>query len=248
MVQMTAKTTKTGVPKPTDAELVILRVLWARGASTVREVHDILLAYRSMVYTTTLKLLQIMTAKGLTTRQAIGRVHRYQPSLAENETQRRLVGDLPERAFGGSASKLVMQALATRRASPDEIKEIRRLLADTEREQERASLLVRIANRHRLRGNLRDTCLMTAETIASSHEPRQALGGARQPVRVRTGALTPFMAQMAGHASFVLWAGVLITGRMIPYSRLIPAWWIGLELEQATLCCCRSSSGSGALV
>ena len=64
MVQMTAKTTKTGVPKPTDAELVILRVLWARGASTVREVHDILSAHRSMVYTTTLKLLQIMTAKG----------------------------------------------------------------------------------------------------------------------------------------------------------------------------------------
>ena len=130
-------TTKTAVPKPTDAELAILRVLWARGASTVREVHDVLSAHRSMVYTTTLKLLQIMTAKGLTTREATGRVHRYQPSLAEGETQRRLVGDLLERAFGGSTSKLVMQALATRRASPDEIKEIRRLLADSEREQER---------------------------------------------------------------------------------------------------------------
>ena len=103
----------------------------------MREVHDVLSAHRSLVYTTTLKLLQIMTAKGLTTREATGRVHRYQPSLAEDETQRRLVGDLLERAFGGSASKLVMQALATRRASPDEIKEIRRLLADTEREQER---------------------------------------------------------------------------------------------------------------
>ena len=129
-------TTKTAVPRPTDAELTILRVLWTRGASTVREVHDVLSARRSLVYTTTLKLLQIMTAKGLTIREAEGRVHRYRPSVAEEETQRRLVGDLLERAFGGSASKLVMQALATERASPDELKEIRRLLAAREREQE----------------------------------------------------------------------------------------------------------------
>jgi len=128
---------KTAVPKPTDAELSILRVLWARGASTVREVHDILSEHRAFAYTTTLKLLQIMTAKGLTTREAHGRTHRYEASLAESETQRRLVGDLVERAFGGSASKLVMQALATRPASPEEIKEIRRLLAETEGEQER---------------------------------------------------------------------------------------------------------------
>ena len=130
-------TRKTVVPRPTDAELLILRVLWAQGASTVREVHDVLAEHRSLAYTTTLKLLQIMTAKGLTTREAQGRVHRYRPSLAEDETQRRLVDDLLERAFGGSASKLVMQALATQPASPDEIKEIRRLLADTERAQER---------------------------------------------------------------------------------------------------------------
>ncbi len=130
-------TQKTVVPKPTDAELSILRVLWARGASTVREVHEVLSEHRSLAYTTTLKLLQIMTAKGLTTREAEGRVHRYQPSLAEDETQRRLVGDLLERAFGGSASTLVMQALASRRTSPDELKEIRRLLAAKAREQER---------------------------------------------------------------------------------------------------------------
>ncbi len=133
---MSVMTTKTAVPRPTDAELTILRVLWTQGASTVREVHDVLSAHRSLVYTTTLKLLQIMTAKGLTIREAEGRVHRYRPSAPEEETQRRLVGDLLERAFGGSASKLVMQALATERTSPDELKEIRRLLAAREREQE----------------------------------------------------------------------------------------------------------------
>ncbi len=128
-------TTKAVVPKPTNAQLSILRVLWTRGASTVREVHDVLSEHRTFAYTTTLKLLQIMTAKGLTTRDVQGRVHRYQASLAEDETQRQLVGDLLDRAFGGSASKLVMQALATPRASPEEIKEIRRLLAAPERKR-----------------------------------------------------------------------------------------------------------------
>ncbi len=123
------------VPKPTNAQLSILRVLWTRGASTVREVYEVLSEHRTFAYTTTLKLLQIMTAKGLTTRDVQGRVHRYQATLAEDETQRRLVGDLLDRAFGGSASKLVMQALATPRASPEEIKEIRRLLAAAERKR-----------------------------------------------------------------------------------------------------------------
>lgn len=125
------------VPKPTDAQLAILRVLWTRGASTVREVHDVLSENRTFAYTTTLKLLQIMTAKGLTTRAVQGRIHRYRPSLPEDETQRRLVGDLLDRAFGGSASKLVMQALASPRASSEEIKKIRRLLAAAERERRR---------------------------------------------------------------------------------------------------------------
>jgi predicted transcriptional regulator len=125
------------LPRPTDAELSILRVLWAHGDSTVREVHDVLAQHRSLAYTTTLKLLQIMTAKGLTTRQAEGRVHRYSASLAEEATQQHLVSDLLERAFGGSASKLVMQALATRPASPEEIEDIRKLLRDSERKKER---------------------------------------------------------------------------------------------------------------
>jgi len=120
---------KTQVPKPTAAELAILRVLWEQGPCTVRQVHDILSAGRTTTYTTTLKLLQIMTDKGLTVRQEQGRQHIYRARHAEEETQRRLVGDLLDRAFGGSTPKLVMQALASRRASPEELREIRRLLA-----------------------------------------------------------------------------------------------------------------------
>lgn len=116
------------VPKPTDAELAILRVLWTRGPSTVRQVHDVLSAERDLAYTTTLKLLQIMTDKGLTVREEQARSHVYAARQAEEETQRRLVGDLLARAFGGSAAKLVVQALATTRASADELREIRRLL------------------------------------------------------------------------------------------------------------------------
>ena len=116
-------------PKPTDAELEILRVLWARGPSTVREVHDVLADTKAVGYTTTLKTLQVMTEKGLTVREDHRGLHIYQPRLAEEETQRRLVTDLLDRAFGGSTSKLVVQALASRRATPAELREIRRLLA-----------------------------------------------------------------------------------------------------------------------
>jgi BlaI family penicillinase repressor len=116
-------------PRPTDAELAILRVLWEHGPSTVREVHDYMATSRSVAYTTTLKMLQIMTAKGLTIRETQRGQHLYRPRHAQRETQRRLVRDLVDRAFGGSTSMLVVQALASRRASPDELREIRRLLA-----------------------------------------------------------------------------------------------------------------------
>ena len=115
-------------PKPTDAELAILRVLWARGASTVREVHTEMAGSRSVGYTTTLKTLQVMTEKGLTLREDHRGLHLYRPRHGEQETQQRLVTDLLDRAFGGSTSKLVIQALASRRASPEELREIRRLL------------------------------------------------------------------------------------------------------------------------
>ena len=117
-----------GTPKPTDAELAILRVLWERGPSTVRQVHDVLLRERPTAYTTALKLLQIMTEKGLVRRDETDRTHVYQARLSEEQTQRQLVRDLLDRAFGGSASKLVMQELAARRASPEELGEIRKLI------------------------------------------------------------------------------------------------------------------------
>jgi BlaI family penicillinase repressor len=116
------------LPRPTDAELAILRVLWARGPSTVRQVHDVLSRERPAAYTTALKLLQIMTEKGLVSRDERDRSHIYQARLTEAQTQRQLVRDLLDRAFGGSAAKLVMQALAARRASPEELLEIRRLI------------------------------------------------------------------------------------------------------------------------
>ena len=124
-------------PRPTDAELAILRVLWERGPSTVRQVHDILSRERPAAYTTSLKLLQIMTDKGLVRRDEADRTHIYHPRLTEEQTQRQLIRDLVDRAFGGSASKLVMQALATKRASDEELGEIRRLLDGRSQEIDR---------------------------------------------------------------------------------------------------------------
>src|SRR5437870_4737933 len=115
-------------PKPTDAELAILRVLWERGPSTVRQVHEVLAHDRQAAYTTALKLLQIMTEKGLVERDERDRTHIYRARLSEEQTQRQLVRDLADRAFGGSASKLVMQALATKRASAEELRDIRKAI------------------------------------------------------------------------------------------------------------------------
>ena len=120
--------TRNHLPRPTDAELAILRVLWDLGPCTVRQVHDVLSRERPAAYTTSLKLLQIMTDKGLVSRDERDRSHVYQAKLTEEQTQRQLVRDLLDRAFGGSASKLVMQALAARRASAEELSEIRRLI------------------------------------------------------------------------------------------------------------------------
>ena len=124
------------VPKPTDAELAILRVLWERGPSTVRQVHELLPRDRPAAYTTALKLLQIMTEKGLVDRDERERTHIYRARLSEEQTQRQLVRDLLDRAFGGSASKLVMQALATKRASADELREIRKAIDSAKNERE----------------------------------------------------------------------------------------------------------------
>ena len=116
------------LPRPTDAELEILRVLWERHEATVREVHEAISKNRPAGYTTVLKLLQIMTDKGLVCRDESERAHVYRARLARQDTERQLVDDLLDRAFGGSASRLVMQALAGRAASAEEIAEIRKLL------------------------------------------------------------------------------------------------------------------------
>lgn len=115
-------------PRPTDAELEILRVLWERGPSTVRQVHDAIGQVRDAGYTTVLKQLQIMFDKGLVARDESSRSHVYSARQRQEQTQRQLVRDLLMRAFGGSTEKLVMQALSAKPASKTELEEIRRLL------------------------------------------------------------------------------------------------------------------------
>jgi len=112
--------------KPTDAELDILAVLWDRGPSTVRQVAEAL--GRENAYTTVLKLLQIMTEKRLVQRRESGRLHIYSATATRDQTQRHLVRDLLDRAFGGSAAQLVLRALSTSKASPEELAEIRKLI------------------------------------------------------------------------------------------------------------------------
>lgn len=112
--------------KPTDAELGILTVLWSRGPSTVRQIAEEM--GRADGYTTILKLLQIMTEKRLVVRDEGARTHVYAAAYTQDQTQRQLVADLLERAFDGSAAKLVLQALATGRTSPADLAEIKKLL------------------------------------------------------------------------------------------------------------------------
>jgi BlaI family transcriptional regulator, penicillinase repressor len=124
---------KRKLPRPTDAELAILRVLWRLGPSTVRQVQETLNQDRETGYTTVLKLMQIMAEKGLVERDETDRSHVYRASLREEQTQRQLVDDLLERAFGGSARQLVMQALSGKKASAKELAQIRELLNQLER-------------------------------------------------------------------------------------------------------------------
>jgi BlaI family penicillinase repressor len=119
--------------RPTDGELEILRVLWREGPSTVRDVHSILSkAKPGTGYTTVLKLMQIMADKDLVIRDEKNKAHVYAPRIREDQTQRQLVGDLLDRVFGGSAARMVMQALATKKANPQELAEIRHMLDEFE--------------------------------------------------------------------------------------------------------------------
>lgn len=119
---------KSILPKPTEAELELLRILWDRGSSTVREIHEASGDEKETGYTTTLKILQNMTAKGLVQRDETQRSHVYSAALKAEQTQRQLVRDLLHRAFGGSPAQLVVQALSEKKATPEELAEIRRLL------------------------------------------------------------------------------------------------------------------------
>ncbi len=122
------------LPNPTPVELDILRILWQHGPSTVRDVYALMSKDRDMAYTTTLKMLQIMTEKGLVDREEAGKAHIYRARQTEERTQRSMVGEFMDRAFGGAVQKLVMQALTARKTSPEELAEIRRLLDELEQE------------------------------------------------------------------------------------------------------------------
>ena len=122
-------------PLPTDAELEILRVLWARGPSTVREVHTALGPERDTGYTGVLKLLQIMRDKRLVDRDDRARSHVYRAAVDREATEERLVTDFAVRAFGGSAAGLAMRALSAKPATPAELRAIRELVARLEKEQ-----------------------------------------------------------------------------------------------------------------
>ncbi len=117
---------------PTERERAILRVLWDRGPSTVREVHETLAKRSDTGYTTTLKQLQIMAAKGLVARDESVRSHVYRARLNEERAQRQLVRNLLDHVFGGSAEKLVMHALEAKRAKPEELAQIRKLIDELE--------------------------------------------------------------------------------------------------------------------
>jgi len=120
-------------PRPTDAELELLTVLWSRGPSTVREVHETIARRRPTQYTTVLKQMQIMAAKGLVRRDEKQRAHVYEAARPREWTQRQLAGDFLRRAFDGSAARLMVGALSARKTSKKELAELRRLLDKYER-------------------------------------------------------------------------------------------------------------------
>jgi BlaI family penicillinase repressor len=125
---------QSNLPKPTEGELELLRVLWVKGSATVRELHDSVSRERALGYTTVLKLLQIMTEKGLVQRTEAGKAHVYRTTASQEETQSQLLRDLSERLFSGSAAQLAMHALTMEPATSSELKEIRKLI---DRKQEK---------------------------------------------------------------------------------------------------------------
>lgn len=124
------KAKQTDLPKPTEGELELLRVLWGRGSATVREVHEEVARHRPLRYTTALKMLQIMAEKGLVQRSESGKAHLYRATVSQQETQSQMLRDLSDRLFSGSAAQLAMHALSMQPASAEELEEVRKMLVE----------------------------------------------------------------------------------------------------------------------
>ncbi len=122
------------LPRPTDAELEILTVLWSIGPATVRQVHDAISRRRPALYSTVLKFMQIMTEKGLVRRDESQRAHVYKAARPREWTQQQLAGELLERAFGGSTKAFLIGALSAKKATKEELVEMRRLLDEYRKE------------------------------------------------------------------------------------------------------------------
>ena len=120
------------VSGPTDRELAILGILWNNGASTVRKINEEMNKQQRTGYTTTLKLMQIMTEKGLLIRDDSNFQHIYKPAVSEEKTQKQVVGDLLEKVFSGSAEKLVMRALSAKKVSASELAKIKKMIEKIE--------------------------------------------------------------------------------------------------------------------
>ena len=120
---------------PTDVELGILSVLWQKGPSTVRQIHDVLKHDRNTGYSTTLKMIQVMTEKGLVLKDDSQRPQVYRPARPQEQTQLQLVDDLIQRGFGGSVAKLVLRAVSAKGIAPAELAEIKKLLAHAREEK-----------------------------------------------------------------------------------------------------------------
>jgi BlaI family penicillinase repressor len=123
------------LPKPTEVELELLRVLWSKGSASVRELHEVVSAQRPLGYTSVLKTLQIMTEKGLVERTEAGKAHIYHAAATQEETQSQLLRDLSERLFSGSAAQLAMHALSMQPASEEELEEIRKIIRQKREKQ-----------------------------------------------------------------------------------------------------------------
>lgn len=114
--------------KPTESELSILKILWARGCGTVREVHEELCAFKESGYTTTLKLMQIMHEKGILFRDDSKKVHIYTPAISQEKTRKQFIGKIADTLFGGSTQALALEALGQSRPSEDELIQIQQLI------------------------------------------------------------------------------------------------------------------------